>query len=445
MSLFRFQYHNPREVLGWSFYDIANSAFATSVMAVIFNKYYAGVVAGGAEGTVLNLFGIEARIPGASLFTFAVALAMIIIAVTSPILGAIADYSGLKKRFLLVYCIVGSAFTALLATVHQGEVLWGGALFVIALMGFAGGNVFYNALLPEIAARQDLGKVSGIGWALGYIGGGLCLLINLCMLQYPSVIGLREPTPITAVFPVVAVWWLLFSVPTFLWVRERAPRQHKPADRSYYQVGKARLMQTFKEVRRFRELWKFLLAYFLFNDGIEMVIIMAAIFGDQVLHMGSGQLIIFFLMVQGVAFLGALGFGELVDRIGNKLTLIITIVVWTGIVLWAYFIGWFTDPIKEYYMLGVLVGLVMGGSQSAARSMQALLVPVQNSAEFFSFFAISGKFASVLGPVTFGLATMITGSLRSGILILIIFFLTGMGVLMTVDESKGKEEAQVPV
>jgi len=445
MSLFRFQYRNPREVLGWSFYDIANSAFATTVMSVIFNKYYAGVVAGGAEGTVINLFGIESRIPGASMFTFSVALAMIIIAVTSPILGAIADYSGLKKRFLLIYCVVGAAFTALLATVDQGEVWWGGALFVIALMGFAGGNVFYNALLPEIAAREDLGKVSGIGWALGYLGGGLCLLINLCMLQYPSILGLREPTSIRAVFPVVAVWWLLFSIPTFLWVRERAPRQHKPPGQSYYQVGKARLMQTFKAVRRFRELWKFLLAYFLFNDGIEMVIIMAAIFGDQVLHMGSGQLIIFFLMVQGVAFFGALGFGELVDRIGNKLTLIITIVVWTGIVLWAYFIGWWTDPIKEYYVLGVLVGLVMGGSQSAARSMQASLVPIQNSAEFFSFFAISGKFASVLGPITFGLATMITGSLRSGILILIIFFLTGMGMLMTVNEDRGKQEAQVPV
>ena len=273
----------------------------------------------------------------------------------------------------------------------------------------------------------------------------MCLLLNLCMLQYPSLIGLKQPTSITWIFPVVGVWWLLFSMPTFLWVRERAPRRKKPPDQSYYQIGKTRLMRTFREIRRFPELWKFLVAYFLFNDGIEMVIIMAAIFGDEVLHMNSAQLIIFFLMVQGVAFFGALGFGQLVDRIGNKLTLIITIVVWSVIVIWAYFIGWMFDPIKEYYLLGIMVGLVMGGSQSAARSMQALFVPVQNAAEFFSFFAISGKFAGVLGPLTFGLAIIITGSLRSGILVLLVFFLAGMGILMTVDESKGREEANVPI
>ena len=445
MTLLRLQYKNPREVVGWSFYDIANSAFATSILAVIFNKYFAGVVAGGAEGTVFSLLGWEIRVPGVSAFNFAVALAMIIIAVSSPLLGAIADYSGLKKRFLFVYCVVGVVFTALLSTVGAGDVIWGGILFVIALIGFAGGNVFYNALLPEIAAQDDLGKVSGIGWAVGYIGGGLCLLVNLCMLQYPSVIGLREPTSITAVFPVVAVWWLVFSIPMFLWVRERAPRQRKPPGQSYFHIGKTKLQQTFRDIRRYRELWKFLLAYFLFNDGIEMVIIMAAIFGDQVLHMDSGQLILFFLLVQGVAFFGAMGFGFLVDWIGNKITLIITLIVWSGIVIWAYFIGWLTDPIKEYYLLGIVVGLVMGGSQSAARSLQALFVPLQNSAEFFSFFAISGKFASVLGPLTFGLVTLITGSLRTGILVLIVFFLLGMGILFTVDEAKGRLEGQAPV
>jgi UMF1 family MFS transporter len=445
MALFRLTYGNPREVLGWSFYDIANSAFATAILAVIFNKYYAGVVAGGDAGTIFSVLGWEIRVPGVSAFNFAVALSMIIVAVTSPLLGAIADYSGLKKRFLLVYCIFGAVFTALLGTVGPGEVLWGGVLFVIALVGFAGGNVFYNAFLPEIAAHEDLGKVSGMGWALGYIGGGLCLLLNLCMLQYPSILGLGEPAPITSVFPVVGIWWLVFSIPMFVWVRERAPRQSKPAGQTYFGIGKRRLVKTFRDIRRFRELWKFLLAYFLFNDGIEMVIIMAAIFGDQVLGMTSGQLILFFLVVQGVAFFGAVGFGYLVDCIGNKLTLIITLLVWTGIVLWAYFIGWLTDPVMEYYVLGVLVGLVMGGSQSAARSMQALFVPVENSAEFFSFFAISGKFASVLGPLLFGLVTLITGSLRLGILVLVVFFIAGMGILMTVNEAKGRQQARVPV
>ena len=445
MSFFRFKYKNPREVLGWSFYDVANSAFATSVMAVIFNKYYAGVVAGGAEGTVFSILGWHIRVPGASMFNFTVALAMIVVAITAPLLGAIADFSGVKKRFLFWYCVGGSIFTALLATVGPGDVLWGGFLFMLGLIGFSGGNAFYNALLPEIAAKEDLGKVSGIGWALGYIGGGLCLLVNLCMLQYPKVLGLREPTSIGAVFPVVGIWWFVFALPTFLWVKERAPRQIKPANQSYFNIGITRLRKTYKQLHRFRELWKFLLAYFLFNDGIETVIIMAAIFGDQVLHMSSGQLIMFFLLIQGVAFFGALGFGWMVDWIGNKKTLIITLITWTVVVFWAYFIGIFTDPVKEYYFLGVLVGIVMGGSQSAARSLQASFVPIQNSAEFFSFFAISGKFASVMGPLTFGLVTLITGSLRTGILVLVVFFLAGLGILLTVDETKGTAEALIPV
>jgi UMF1 family MFS transporter len=445
MSFFHFKYKNPREVLGWSFYDVANSAFATTVMAVIYNKYYAGVVAGGEQGTVFSLLGKHIRVPGSSAFSFSVAMAMIVVALTAPLLGAIADFSGVKKRFLFGYCLAGSIFTALLSTVGPGDVVWGGLLFMCGLVGFSGGNVFYNALLPEIAAKEDLGKVSGIGWALGYIGGGLCLLVNLCMLQYPKILGFREPTSISAVFPVVGIWWFLFAQPTFLFVKERAPRQKRPANQSYFNIGVARLRRTFRQLHRFRELWKFLLAYFLFNDGIEMVIIMAAIFGDQTLHMTSAQLITFFLMVQGVAFFGAMGFGWLVDWIGNKKTLIITLSIWTLVVLWAYFIGWFTDPVKEYYLLGILVGLVLGGSQSSARSLQASFIPVQNSAEFFSFFAISDKFASVLGPLTFGLVTLITGSLRTGILMLVIFFLAGLGILLTVDESKGRGEAMVPI
>ena len=424
-------------------YDFANSAFATTILAVIFNQYFAKVVAGGERG--VNLLGFQLH--GASFFTFSVSLSMAISAVLSPFLGAVADSSGTKKRFLMVFCYVAVLFTGLLYFVHEGHYWRGAIFFILANIGFAGGNVFYNAFLPEISTDQNIGRISGLGWALGYVGGGLLLAINLLMLKYPGWLGFREGAfTVHDCFLSVALWWLVFSFPIFLFLRERAyGKLSSSPEGGYFRAGYRRLRHTFRRMKSFRELTKFLVAYLIYNEGIETVIIMASIFGAEVLGMETNELILFFLMVQGIAFVGSMIFGFLADAIGNKRTIMITLGIWSVIVLWAFLLGIIWDPKTEYWILGVLVAIVMGGSQAASRSLQGIFTPDANSAEFFGFFAVSGKFASIFGPLIYGILIAITGSVQSGILSVLLFFVVGMAMLWTVNEKKGMEEKQKPV
>jgi UMF1 family MFS transporter len=431
-----------REIFGWAMYDFANSAFATTILAVIFNQYFATVVAGGEKG--IEFFGFHLH--GASFFTFSVALSMAVSAVLAPFLGAVADASATKKRFLMVFCYTAVLFTGLLYFVHAGN-YWKGALFfIVANIGFAGGNVFYNAFLPEISTDQNIGRISGLGWALGYIGGGALLAINLIMLKYPDRIGFPGGAfTVQDCFLSVAFWWLIFSLPTFLFLRERAEKTIPSIGKNYFSEGYQRLRHTFRRIKSFRQLTKFLVAYIIYNDGIETVIVMASIFGAEVLGMQTGEIILFFLMIQGIAFLGSLIFGFLADAIGNKKTVMISLGIWSLIVIWAFKLGIFWDPKAEYWILGALAGVVMGGSQAASRSLQGTFTPDANSAEFFGFFAVSGKFASVFGPLIYGILIAMTGSVQSGILSVLFFFIVGMAILWTVDEEKGMEAKQRPV
>jgi len=423
-------------------YDFANSAFATTILAVIFNQYFAKVVAGGERG--VELFGYHLH--GASFFTFSVSVSMAISAVFAPFLGAVADFSCSKKRFLMAFCYTAVLFTGLLYYVHEGDYWMGAILFIIANIGFAGGNVFYNAFLPEISTDQNIGWISGLGWALGYIGGGLLLAINLIMLKYPEWIGFPVAYfSIQDCFLSVAIWWFFFSLPTFLFLRERKYGVLRNSEKISFRAGYERLLHTFRRIKSFRELTKFLVAYLIYNEGIETVIVMASIFGAEVLGMETNELILFFLMVQGIAFVGSMIFGFLADAIGNKRTIMITLGIWSLIVLWAFQLGIIWDPKTEYWILGVLVAIVMGGSQATSRSLQGIFTPQANSAEFFGFFAVSGKFASVFGPLIYGILIAITGSVQSGVLSVLLFFVSGMAVLGTVDEKKGMEEKQRPV
>ena len=423
-------------------YDFANSAFATTILAVIFNQYFATVVAGGERG--VEFFGV--RLHGASFFTFSVALSMAISAVLSPFLGAVADASASKKRFLMIFCYIAILFTGLLSFVHAGNYWRGAIFFIIANIGFACGNVYYNAFLPEISTDQNIGRISGLGWASGYIGGGVLLGINLIMLKYPDWLGFPAGYfTVQDCFLSVAFWWLIFSLPTFLFLRERAEKTLPSLGKSYFSEGFQRLQHTFRRIKTFRELTKFLVAYLVYNDGIETVIVMASIFGAEVLGMETGEIILFFLMIQGIAFFGSLIFGFLADAIGNKKAVMISLGIWSLIVIWAFRLGIIWDPKTEYWILGVLAGIVMGGSQAASRSLQGIFTPDANSAEFFGFFAVSGKFASVFGPLIYGILIAITGSVQSGILSVLFFFIIGTAILWTVNEKKGMEEKQKPV
>jgi UMF1 family MFS transporter len=400
------------------------------------------VVAGGEKGVEILGF----RLHGASFFTFTISVSMAISAIFSPFLGAVADTFGSKKRFLMAFCFAGVLFSGLLYFVHEGDYWMGAIFFIIANIGFAEGNVFYNAFLPEISTEQNIGRISGLGWALGYIGGGALLAINLIMLKYPEWLGFPSGYfSVQDCFLSVAFWWLVFALPIFLFLKERAKRSASTFQGDYFREGYRRLQHTFRRIKTFRELTKFLVAFLIYNDGIETVIVMASIFGADVLRMETSEIILFFLMIQGIAFFGSLLFGFLADAIGNKRTVMISLGVWSLVVLWAFRLGIFWDPKTEYWILGVLAAMVMGGSQAASRSLQGIFTPDANSAEFFAFFGVSGKFASIFGPLIYGILIAITGSVQSGILSVLLFFIAGMALLWTVDEKKGMEEKQKPI
>jgi UMF1 family MFS transporter len=470
------------EVWAWMTYDFANSAFATSLAAVIFNKYFAGTIAGGAAGTDFNVFGLQFNLPGAALFELAILVGTVLTIILGPLLGLYADRTGTRKRFLTLTIIAGCATSALLTLISPGDVILGGLLWGAASAAWLLSVNFYNAFLPQICSEKDLGLVSGISWAIGYIGGGLCLLLNLIMLQNPQLLGFATGTfGIGSVIMTVVVWWGLFSLPIILWVKERPASLIVPVRKcERRQLGRSfRLVRnqtvrfptrfacgndglekhsrtdskagihlwrdmlgTLKDLQNFRQLWIFLLAYVCFTNGIETTISSASIFGDQELHMDTAALITLFLIVQFTAFPGALLFGVIVDRIGNKIALSIALIVWVVALSWVYNLGMFFDPVTEFRIIAVIIGVVMGGSQAAARSLFASFTPPARSAEFFAFYGVAGRVASIMGPLAFAAVNTATRSLRGAIASLIVFFVLGMVVLWRVDEKEGVRAAR---
>ena len=433
-----------REIWGWGLYDFANSPFATSILAVIFNRYFVERLAGGEEGVVLDIFGATVSVPGVTFFTYTLAAGMLLVAVMAPILGAIADSSGSKKRFLAFFCYLGVGATAMLYFANDGQYWRGAIFFLVAQVGFAAGNIFYNAFLPEISTPKNIGWISGFGFTLGYISGAIVLALNLAMLSYPQWIGFAEPFRPQDTFLTVAVWWAVFALPTFLWVRERRTPVALPAGKSYFGIGIERVARTLSNIRSYRELTKFLAAYLIYNDGIQTTIVISAIFIDEVLGMSDGAIVGLFLVIQATAIVGALGLGAVSDRIGNKRTVVLTLIVWTAVAVWGYFIGLTGSPETEVWVMGIVVGLVLGASQSASRAIQGNFTPDANSAEFFAFYGIAGRFSSVLGPVVYGSVYALLG-VRAAILFLAVFFVVGLLILLTVDEKEGMRQAEVAV
>ncbi len=431
------------EVWAWMMYDFANSAFATTILAVIFNQYFARVIAGGAAGTDFDFLGFRFNLPGAALFELSVLFGTLVTVVVSPFAGIYADMTGSKKRLLVGTLTAGCLSTAALALVQPGEAVLGGFIFGIALACFFLSLNFYNAFLPQICDPHDLGLVSGISWAIGYLGGGGCLLLNLLMLENPQVLGFpRGSFGIQHVILSVSVWWLLFSLPLIFWVRERHTPFSSEEKRDQPHRIWRNLAATFRDLRLFNQLWIFLLAYIFFTNGIETTISSASIFGNEELGMDTGALIVLFLIVQFTAFPGAILFGVLVDRFGNKISLMVSLGVWLAALAWVYNLGIFVEPIREFQAAAVLVGLVMGGSQAAARSLFASFTPVQRSAEFFSFYGIAGRISATLGPLAFAAVNTATRSVRQSILVMAFFFLCGMIVLSRVNEAEGVRQSR---
>ncbi len=383
------------------------------------------------------------RMSATAIWGYSVSASMLLVAVSAPVLGAIADYTASKKRFLFVFCYAGVLATCFLFLAGPGDIWLAVSFYILSNMGMEWSLTFYNGFLPEIATREKMGRISGFGWALGYVGGVLCLLLNMAMIQRPDWFGLPDTDyiPIRASLLVVALWWGIFSIPTFVWLPERAQGKQRPPGTSYLKIGFQRLALTLRKVRQFRELVKFLVAFLIYNDGVQTVIVMAAVFGAEVLQMPQEELILCFILIHVVAFFGALVFGYLADRMMTKRAINISLLLWSGALVYALVI----DQSWQFWVLAVVIGFVLGGIQACSRALLAQFTPRENSAEFFGFFSTGGKFAAIFGPALFGLITDVTGSARFGLLSALFFLLLGWSILYFVDEEKGIRESQQAV
>jgi UMF1 family MFS transporter len=424
-----------RERWAWYFYDFGNSAYAAVVLLAVYSAYFKGQVVGGAEGS--RLWGL------------AVGIAMLVVALISPVLGAIADFSGTKKRFLLFFTSMAVIFTSLLFFTREGTVVMGMVFFILAEIGYRSAQVFYNSLLTEIAEPDEIGRVSGIGWAIGSAGGILCLLLIL-----PLIMMIEGTLIVRASLVITAVYFVLFSIPLFAWLKERTEPQPLPEGESYLSLGFKQALETLRTVGNYREFVKFIVAFLIYNDGVIMALNFASIIGAVLFGMDQQALIIFVILVQVTNVIGAYIFGLLTERWDVKRTLILSIVCMIGAVVWMYF----AQTITSFYMVGALAGFAMAGVQSVSRAMVGVLVPRRQSAEFYGFFAVAGRTSSFIGPTVYGwiaaeaalryeasgMSALVAEQLgqRWGILSIAVFLVVGMVLLVLVNEHQARALAR---
>lgn len=411
-------------------YDWAISAYETTIVTAVFPIYFLDVVAADLGETV-----------GGQYMAFANSAMIAIVAIVSPVLGAIADYAAAKKRMLAVFLTGGVLATAALYLVERGDYVLAVVLFVLAGVGAQGSRVFYEALLPHIASEREVDRVSTAGYAMGYVGGGVLLAINLAWITRPEWFGLPprpDPLPARLALFSAAVWWLVFSIPLFRRVREPAAalERDEALGMDPVRVGFVRLRETFREVRSYRNAALMLLAFLIYNDGISTMQRMATVYGAQI-GIERTDLIAAILIVQFVGIPFTFLFGIFAGWVGAKRSVYVGLVVFMGVSI----LGYFMRTAAHFYALAFFVGLVQGGTQGISRSLFASMIPRHKSGEFFAFFSVFSRFAAVLGPTIFGLVLGATGESRLAILSLIGFFGIGAIVLASVDVEEGKREA----
>ena len=424
-----------RAQLGWYLYDFGNSAYAAVVLLAIYSAYFKGTVVGGAEGS--RLWGI------------AVGIAMLVSAVVSPILAAIADYSAFKKRFLLFFSSLSWIFTGLLFFVHKGDIFMGMLFFILAEIGYRAGQVFYNSLLTEVAEPEEIGRVSANGWAIGSAGGILCLIMVL-----PFIVLIKgSDLPVRGAFIFTAIFFFISALPAFLWIKERGERKPLPDGKNYLSLAFSRLGRTVRSVRHFNEFLKFIVAFLIFNDGIVMALDFAAIIGAVLYGMDQTQLIILMIVVQVASVFGAYISGLYGERVGFMRALIASLVLMIGAVIWMLF----NQTLTGFFIIASLAGFALTGVQAVTRTMTGVFAPRGQSAEFYSFFAIAGKTSSFIGPTVYGLlATGVAlrleaggmGTLlaeqagqRAGIISIAVFLVVGLVILLSVSEQRARKAA----
>ncbi len=412
-------------MLSWAFYDWANSAYSTTVMAgffpIFFEKYWSNP-----NDVIQSTYQLG----------IANSISSIIIALVSPILGAIADRGSAKKKLLVTFAFLGVIMTSGLWFVQQGE--WQLAIFfyVIASIGFMAGNIFYDSLLPTVASRDEVDYVSSLGYSLGYLGGGLLFLVNVLMYLHPDWFGIPDSsTAIRLSFVSVAIWWGIFTLPVILFLPEPASERSVPL-RKAISSGFLQLRETYDHIREMKVIGTFLLAYWLYEDGVATIVRMAVKVGSS-MGFAAGDLIIAILMVQFIGFPAAILYNWFGTRIGVKNAVLIAIGGYGLITLLGYFM---TDRL-HFYLLAALIGIFQGGIQALSRSLFTRLVPKNKEAEFFGFYNMLGKFAAVIGPVLMGWITVMTGNPRMGILSIALLFILGGLLLRKVDFEEGERIA----
>jgi UMF1 family MFS transporter len=437
--------NNPREVFGWKMYDWANSAFSTTIVGALFGPYVTEITQRvvGENGAVLNL-GPFGAITSKSFFPTCVSVAVFLQIFLLPILGSIADYSNLKKKMMALFCYIAVAATCLMYFV-AGQLYWlGGILFVVANLGFGAAVVFYNGFLNEITTEDQRDKVSSRGFAYGYLGGGLLLALNFLLVKSAPRLGMDPFLAVRLSFLSAGLWWGFFSLISFATLKTRAAEKSLPQGKSYLTVGFSELGRTFREFARLRHTLKYLIGYLFFNDGIQTVISMASVFMAQELFISRGLktdqsfLLLIFLMVQFVAIFGALFFERLAYAINTKNAIMVSLVLWAGVVIYGY---GFLRTTNQAWAMAAVIAIVLGGSQALSRSLFSRMIPAGREASFFGIYEVSERGTSWMGPLVFGAVVAATNSYRQALLSLIIFFVVGAIVLYLTDTDKAIHEA----
>lgn len=436
---------NRREIVGWMAYDWANSAFQTTVLTVLVGPYLTDLAQRdvGQNGIIASL-GPLGAITATSLFPYCLSASVFLQVLLLPLIGAIADYSHAKKRLMIAFCYVGVTATCLLLFVTNRRYVVGGLLLVVANLAFGVTIVLYNAFLNDIASPDRRDKISSQGYAVGYLGGGLLLAANLVLVSFSDALGITKGLAVRISLASAGVWWGGFALITFAWLRTRAPRRARPLNRSYLAIGLLELGAAWNHLRRLPHTRRYLFAYMAFNDAIQTVISVASVFLAQELFVARGLptnesfLIGLVLMVQFVAFAGALVFERIAAVVHVKNAILVSLVLWTAIVVYAY---GFLQTTAQAWAMGAALALVLGGSQALSRSLYSQMIPAGHEATFFGLYEITERGTSWIGPFMFGAVVSATGSYRQAILSLIVLLAAGIIVLLATDTDRAIHDA----
>ncbi len=429
--------NNKTEQRAWYVYDWANSAFPTTVITLFFGPYLTSLAkaAAGADGFV-RVLGIN--IAPESVWPYLVSFSVITQVIVFPLVGAIADYGQRKREILGLLAYTGAGATIAMFVLEGSNYVLGCILFLIANLAFGASIVIYNAFLPELSSPEERDAVSSNGWALGYLGGGILLALNLLLFSKGETIGISEGMAVRISLASAGLWWALFTIIPLRFLRNRASGKTLPPGSNSASVSVRQLRRTLKDIRKYPQTLLFLVAFLIYNDGIQTVITLAGQFGNDALGLSMNVLTASILLVQFVALFGALVFKYVAAWLGNLRAVMISLVIWCGTLVYVY--GW-VETAMDFYIMAAIIGLVMGGSQALSRSIYSFLIPPGNEAEYFGLYEISDKGTSWLGPLIYGLALQVTGDYRISVACMIVFFLAGLAILSRVDLVAGARRA----